>query len=120
MLQRREALADFRLALKIELRCDTTPAARQALHDAAPIVNDHAVAVGFTAVGVKSRLRRGDDITEIFDRTGAQQSLPVGASGRAREGRRYCQDLCAGCAQTAKQLRKSDVIADGQTETADG
>ena len=55
MLQRREVLADFRLALQIDLRDDTTAAARQALHDAAPIIDDHAVAVGFAAIGMEIR-----------------------------------------------------------------
>src|SRR5262249_6993071 len=82
MLERGKVPADFRLAGALDLRNDTTSAARQALQHAAPIVDDETVAVGLATVRVKSRLCRGDDITEILDRPGAHQGLPVRTSRR--------------------------------------
>ena len=81
MLQRREIPAGFRLALQIDRRDDTTPAARQALHDAAPIINNQAVAVGFAAIGMEARLCRSDYVTQIFDGASAHQRFPMGAPG---------------------------------------
>ena len=59
----------------------------------APVIHDHAVAVGLASARVEAGLRRRDNIAEILDRPCAQQRLPVRPPGGAGEGRGHGEQL---------------------------
>ena len=67
MFQCGKGLADFRLAGPIQIGEHYARSTGQAREDAAPVVDDHGVAIGFAAVGMEAGLGRSDDVTEIFD-----------------------------------------------------
>src|ERR1700734_3472887 len=102
MCQRWEAAAIAPLPLEIDLSGDAAVAPRQTVQHAAPVIDDHAVAVGLAAAGMESGLRRRDDPAQVLDRAGAQQRLPVRPARRLGEGGGYHQELRAVGAELAK------------------
>src|SRR5690242_1073855 len=95
MPERRKALAHARLRSNIDVRHRAAAATRQTLQYPSPIIHDHAVTVGLASARVEARLGGRHNITEILDRTCAQQRLPVSAPRRTREGRRHRKELRA-------------------------
>src|SRR5580704_13854698 len=116
VLKCREVAANFRLGIKIDGGHDTAATPRQPLQNAAPGVDDHAVAVGFAPAGMKPRLGRRNHVAKVLDGARAEQGLPVRPPRRAGERRRYRQKLRARGAQRAIQLGEANVVADRETE----
>ena len=102
MLECREASAGLRLPIQVDVGHDAALPARQALQDRAPVVDDHAVAIGFAAVRVEAGLRRRDRKSLLRDRAGAQQRLPMRAARGTGEGRGHAENLRASRAELAK------------------
>src|SRR5581483_184372 len=114
----REAGAITPLPLEIDVGRDAAAAPRQAVEHPPPVIDDHAVAVGLAPVRVKSRLRGGEHEAEILDGPRPQQRLPVCTSRRFGEGGRDHQQLRPRSSQAAKELRKADVVAHGESQAA--
>ena len=95
-------VAPLRLAVSISAM--TQPqAARQALEDAAPVIDDHAVAVGLAAVGMESGLRRRETQQRFSIARARSSGLPVRPARRLGERGRHGEQLRAGGAQAAER-----------------
>ena len=81
--------------------------------DLAPRVYRHAVAPGTAAVFMQTALRRCQHVSEVFNRAGAQQNLPVRQAGG--EGKRTGHQQQVGL-KRAVQLRKPQVITNAQAD----
>ena len=81
--------------------------ARHALEDPAPVVDDHAVAIGFAPARMEARLRRRDHVAEVLDGARAQQRLPVRRPVGAVKADGHRQQLRPGGAQVPIQLRET-------------
>src|SRR5579864_5105480 len=73
----RKTLAHARLPGQIDVSDCAAAPARHALLYPSPVVDDHAVAIGLASARMEARLRRGYNITEVFDGARTQQRLPV-------------------------------------------
>ena len=81
----REILPYIVLRVRVEFCRDSRRfRAAIAIEDMAPGVDDHRIAVRFTAVVVEAGLGRRHHVAQILDGAGAQQRLP---NGRARSAR---------------------------------
>src|SRR5262245_14590017 len=118
MVEHREIVPDLALPHEVQVRRNAADAARQAAQDTPPAVDDQRIAVRLATVLVETRLRRRDDVHEILDRARAQQHLPVCATGRPCERGRQADPVRAAATELAKELRKTDVIADRETEAS--
>lgn len=72
VLEGGKVTTNLRLGSRIDLSQHTAPAARQPLQDATPVVDDHAVAVSLTPIGMETGLRWRNYIREILYCTRAQ------------------------------------------------
>jgi hypothetical protein len=61
-----EIPADLRLRREVDISDDAPLSARQPSQDSAPVIHNHAVAIGLTSIGVKSRLGWGKDVAQIL------------------------------------------------------
>src|SRR5438105_2397340 len=67
-----------------------------------------------------SALRRSNYETTILDRARPQQRVPMCLSCGFRKGRRNGEYYCAALGQRAVEVRKPQVVADGQSEASPG
>src|ERR1700722_5103664 len=120
VLKRREVGANFSLGCRIDLGDHTAATTRESLQNAAPVVDDHAIAISFPPTGMKSGLGGSNYIAQVLNGTGAQQSLPVRAASRRREGGRNGEKLRSRGTQGTKQLREAHVVAHRKPELPHG
>ena len=66
--------------------------------------------------GMKTSLRRGQNITPRLNSPGAQKYLPMGRSGNVIERGWHGENLCARLCKTPVQMRKPHIIANGQSD----
>ena len=69
---------------------------------------------------MRTGLGRSQHIGRRFNRTGAQQRLPMGGACDGGKGRWDQQDLRAGLGQSAVQIGKSDIITNAQPDFGKG
>jgi hypothetical protein len=81
VFQYREATTQVVQASKIDVGNHYTGATRQVVEDNAPWIDNHAMAVGFTLVGVVATLCGSDHVAAVLDGAGAYQNVPVGFTG---------------------------------------
>ncbi|MNZ36371.1 hypothetical protein D3C78_537880 [compost metagenome] len=72
-----------------------------------------------TGARMNSALPGRQQVALGFDGPRAHQHLPVGGAGDGGKGRGRADQLGAGLAQGAVELRETQVVADGQAEPAD-
>ena len=72
------------------------------------------MAVGAAPVCMRPALRRGNHETACLDGAGAKKHMPVRPAAGKGEGGRNGQDLGPGLRQPAIEMRKSQIVADGQ------
>ncbi len=86
---------------------------------AAPRVDDHGMAPGQAPARMAPGLGSGDHRAQIFNGAGTQQELSVSLTRRTRKGCRQRQHLHALHKQTPKLLRKSQIVTNRETQSAD-
>src|SRR5689334_12111634 len=118
MVEGRKASAGVRLSIQVNIRHDAALSARQALQDRAPVIDDHAVAVGLPAVRMKPRLRRRYHVAQVLDGTRPEQRLPVRTPRGSGERRRHRDDLRARGAEPTKQFGEPHVVAHRKADDA--
>ena len=118
MRERGKAFAHAGLAGQVHFRDRTAAAARHALQNPSPVVDDHAVAVSLTSARMEARLRGRENITQILDRPRPQQGLPVRPPRGRGKRRGHHQQLRARGAQVPVQLREAHVVAHRKAEPA--
>lgn len=74
--------------------------------DAAPRIDDEAVAIGLAAVLMPPALGGGEDEGAGLDRPGPQEDVPVRLAGLPGEGRWNGEHLRAGVGERAEELRE--------------
>ena len=84
-----------------------------------PGIDSEAVAKGRAPVGVRSRLRRRDDMTGGFDRPGAEQGVPMRLAGRHGKGGRDRDQFGATVDQCAIDFGKTQIITDRKAQPAE-
>ena len=82
----------------------------------APGIDDHRVAVAVPLGALAAALAGRDHEHLVLDRAGAQQHLPVRLAGDAREVGGHRDDARAAQREDPVQLRKAQVVADGQPD----
>src|SRR6266849_3786218 len=83
-----------------------------------PRVDDHRIAVVAESMNVGAELRWRHHIALIFDRTSADQRVPMGLAGRKRKRARDRKDSCAREREPPVKLRKAQVVAHAETDRA--
>ena len=106
--------AHLRLKRGIDVRHDYTRSGGPFGDDLAPGIDHHAVAVRLAAVQVLSPLSRREHPGEVLDRAGAQQRLPMRASGRCGERLGHQDDVHGG--ERAVELGKAHVVTHGNRD----
>src|SRR5262249_15609728 len=88
-----EFTPDARLAFQVDRADRGALAGRQYVHDAAPAIHHHAVAVCATTVFMLADLRRNHKVTEVFHGASTHQQVPVRLAGRDGERCRHDEIL---------------------------
>src|SRR5690242_6262164 len=114
MLQGRQSCAHVGNARPIDVAHDDSGTVLMLRDDYAPGIDEHRMAPGTPSAGMRSALRRGQDVALIFDCTRAKERLPMRRSGWNGEGRGH--DDQSQVRERAIELRKANVVADGQRD----
>ena len=85
----------------------------------APGINHHGVTMAVSTSVMQSSLCRRQHVGGVLDGTGLKQHLPMVLSGEGGEGGWNHQQISAGTDEMSVELRKADVVADGQSHLAE-
>ena len=95
--QGRQLAAAIAQPIKVELGADQALTLGLLGDQAAPGVDQQAVAPGAAAILMQSALRGSSHKSQILDRSGAQQNIPVGLSRTGGECAGHQQQVNPGC-----------------------
>ena len=119
MVKGRNARADLRYTLQLDV---SKAEPRRAVHlqqNLAPGSGNEAVAVGFAPVLMAAGLRRRHHKQTSFNGSGTEQHLPVRLTGRHGERRRYRDGVRSSFRQRRKQRREAEVVTDREPQSPD-